>query len=64
MPPERSQGQNAREMPTVEDDPAMSRHSSDGEGTPSPDDSEEVGAAAGTVHEDGLAATADRDSKE
>ena len=64
MPPERSQGQNAREMPTVEDDPAMSRHASDGKNTPSTDDSDEVGSAGGAVHDDGLAANADTDLKE
>lgn len=64
MPPERSQGQNAREMPTVEDDPAMSRHSSDGEDTPASDDSDDVGAVDGDVDDDGLAASVDTDSKE
>ena len=46
---------HSNEIDRVDDDPGMSRHSSEAQRGPIPESSEDLGSAAGSVQPDGLA---------
>lgn len=63
MAEERDKHLSIRDMPTVEDDPGMSRGASDDFAADVEDD-EEAGSVNGDVRDDGLAADAATSTKE